>query len=353
MVAVRRRRTVRRLASSQRVLLATLTVVTLVFALFAGREPSWAPLAAASLWLLLGGFVLRLRYLLAYLLVVAAAVALAVYLRDDPVAPGVVLVLLIIAVMVTGYARGRERIGLHGSRGDFMLVDLRERIRAQATVPALEPGWNVDTVLRAAHGDAFSGDFLVAARPSGQQLEIVLADVSGKGHRAGTRSLLLSGTFGGLLEALSPEAVLSAANRYLTHQAWPEGFASAIHLSLDLDSGRYRIANAGHPPAAHFHAGSDRWDVLDGVHGPVLGVIADPEFPPVHGVLDRGDALLLYTDGMVESPDLEVDRGIDRLLGQAERVVTADGSEGDAGRIVDGTRAGEGDDVALVLVRRI
>ena len=35
---------------------------------------------------------------------------------------------------------------------------------------------------------------------------------------------------------------------------------------------------------------------------------------PVSGRLDRGDALLLYTDGMVEEPRLDIDLGIDRML---------------------------------------
>ncbi len=42
--------------------------------------------------------------------------------------------------------------------------------------------------------------------------------------------------------------------------------------------------------------------------------------------------------------------GIDRLLGQAERVVAS--GVGGAARILEGTRAGEADDRALVLVRR-
>ena len=52
---------------------------------------------------------------------------------------------------------------------------------------------------------------------------------------------------------------LPAANRYLIGQDWDEGFATAAHLSLDLDTGAYLIESAGHPPTAHFDAGSGRW----------------------------------------------------------------------------------------------
>ena len=74
--------------------------------------------------------------------------------------------------------------------------------------------------------------------------------MSGKGEQAGTRALLLSGAFGGLLGALPPGDFLPAANDYLLRQDWEEGFATAIHLSLDLAPAPSRCARAGHPPAA-------------------------------------------------------------------------------------------------------
>jgi len=60
--------------------------------------------------------------------------------------------------------------------------------------------------------------------------------------------------------------------------------------------------------------------------------------------------VLLYTDGMVEIPGRDLDLGIDRLMGVAERVVAT--RRGGAEEVVAGVRAGESDDRALVLVRR-
>ncbi len=45
-------------------------------------------------------------------------------------------------------------------------------------------------------------------------------------------------------------------------QDWEEGFATAIHLSLDLGDGTFEVRSAGHPPAALRHAGAGRWGVL-------------------------------------------------------------------------------------------
>jgi serine phosphatase RsbU (regulator of sigma subunit) len=148
------------------------------------------------------------------------------------------------------------------------------------------------------------------------------------------------------------EEFLSAANAYLLRQRWDEGFATAVHLGLDLVTGRFRLASAGHPPAAHYHAGSGVWEVIRTAHGPVLGIIDGVEYPAHEGRLDRGDALLLYTDGLVETPGRDLDLGIDRLMGQAEKLVRRGQFRGGADWIVDGTRTDESDDRALVLLWR-
>ena len=173
--------------------------------------------------------------------------------------------------------------------------------------------------------------------------------MSGKGEQAGTRALLLSGAFGGLLGALAPAEFLPAANDYLLRQGWDEGFATAVHLSLDLETGAFEVRTAGHPPAAQLDAGSGRWAVHE-AEGPVLGLIEGAEFVPLVGVLRHGDALLLYTDGMVETPRRDIGLGIDRMLGQAERLLRGE-FNGGADRLVD-SLGSHNDDRALVLVHR-
>jgi Stage II sporulation protein E (SpoIIE) len=334
-------------------LLSVLTVVAALYTVAAVYLPSWFPSATATLWLMLGGFFLRLRFLLAYFAIVSVALATSVTMRHEPApAPGVGVALVVTALLVLAYARSRERVGIQGSLGATMLVDLRDRLLAQGEVPPLDPGWRVESVLRAAHGDSFSGDFLVASRAVPTSLlELALVDVSGKGQPAGTRALMLSGAFGGLLGAMSPTQFLPAANRYLLRQRWDEGFATAVHVAVDQASGAFEVRVAGHPPAAHFHAGSGRWDVLDGDGGPALGILEEPAFPVHSGCLEHGDALLLYTDGLVEARGRDIGLGIDRLIGVAERVAT-DGFDGGAARILDAARAGDGDDRAVVVMWR-
>lgn len=343
----------RHVLPTQAFLLLALTALTVLVTFLSAMIPRWVPVTAMIVVMLLGAFFLRVRAMVLLYLVIASGVLYSSVERDEPVAPGPLAVMGVTALMVLQFARSRERLGVQGTLGESMLVDLRDRLRAQGQIPPLPAGWNVETVLRSAYGDSFSGDFLVASPgPAADLIELALVDVSGKGQAAGTRALLLSGSFGGLLGAMSTEEFLPAANSYLLRQGWDEGFATAVHLAVDLASGTYRIASAGHPPAAHFHAGSGRWELLEADHGPALGIVDAADFPAQTGRLQRGDALLLYTDGLVETPGRDLTLGIDRLMGQAERLVRRGGFRGGAQWIVDGTGAGEHDDRALVLLWR-
>jgi hypothetical protein len=335
-----------RLAAASSVVVAAGMLLTPLVGLDDGQG-----LAAAALWMLAGALVLRPPYLLAHVGVAAAAMASALA-SGSAVRPELILSLVVLDGMVLGFGSSRRVSAARTTVGETMLAELRDRLHAQGSIPPLEPGWQVETALRAAHGDAFSGDFLVAGRRVGDySLELVLVDVSGKGRAAGARALLLSGAFGGLLGALPGEEFLPAANRYVLRQGWDEGFATAVHVEVDLCDGTFRVSGAGHPPSARYHSGSGRWEVFAGEQGPVLGVIPDASYPAVTGRLECGDVLLLYTDGLVETPGQDVELGIDRLMGQAERAMTRGFHDG-AAAIVDGARAGDGDDRALVLIWR-
>ena len=97
------------------------------------------------------------------------------------------------------------------------------------------------------------------------------------------------------------------------------------------------ISSAGHPPAAHYDAAAGRWR-LTRARGIVLGVVPDlrgAATEPERGVLQRGDALMLYTDGLVEAPGRDIDAGTDRLLGEAERMLVQRLQDRRARRLVD------------------
>jgi hypothetical protein len=259
----------------------------------------------------------------------------------------IVVFLLALVIMLASFRR--SRLGIAGSLGESMLVDLRDRIQGQGVLPDLPTPWHAESVIRSAGGTRFAGDFFVVGDIGFGRLDVSVVDVSGKGDRAGTRALLLAGAMGGLVTALDPREFLPATNAYLINHPWQDGFATAVHLSLDLVSGSFRVWTAGHPPALHWRAGAGRWTPLES-DGPMLGLIPDASFHETGGVLRAGDALMLYTDGMVETRSTDIEIGIDRLIGQADRRLRSNFAGG-AKTLVDSV-GGRSDDRALLLVWR-
>ncbi|MGZ0147536.1 PP2C family protein-serine/threonine phosphatase [Kribbella sp. WER1] len=339
----------RRARRSHRVAFVLLMLLQLVIAIASLAWPNLVPASFLIVPLVVGGVLLQFRELVA-LSAITAIFGSYVVLSRGPTLPrfGFVLVLLVVGWIMITSAKVRSRLGVPGTRGESMLMELRDTLTAQGEMPRLPAGWRVEVAIQSAGGSTFSGDFVVSTVHD-QTLEVALVDVSGKGIDAGTRALLLSGAFGGLLGVVPEEEFLPSANRYLRRQDWDDDFATVVHVAIDLATGEFDVRTAGHPPAIQFDAWSGRWQTRD-ADGPLLGLVEAPEFDVNHGQLKLGDALFLYSDGMVETPRRDIGRGTDRLVGHAERLV-AQGFLGAAQELV-ATAGGPGDDSAIVIIHR-
>ena len=340
--------------------------IAILFAVASGMSPRWVPTASAILLVMLAGYFLQLRYLVRYLLVVAASIVAAEVIRGDSIVPGAVVMVAAASVLMVLFVRTREVLGVQGNTGQAMLVDLRDRLRAQSMPARLPDGVRMEVAQRSANGEGFSGDFVLASvretvdrahlRDGKDQdwpgaLEVAVVDVSGKGQAAGTRALLLSGGLSGLMSGVRAEEFLPAANAYLLRQEWAEGFATAVHLVLDPCTGQFSVRCAGHPPPVQHQVGSGRWRVLSTSPEPALGLLANGSYGEVTGWLQRGDALVVYTDGVVEARGRDLSYGVDRLTGQLARHVRK-GYRGAAAAGVESPRGSGDDDRTVVVIWR-
>lgn len=332
--------------------LRVLVLLSAVLAALLWTAPDLAPVSLLFVPMLLASLSLGPRQL-PWFVVFLLLLLVVLLTRQETITAhiiGSILVMFLTGFIILLTSFRRTRLGVGGARGESMLVDLRDRIQSQGAIPPLPDGFHAESALRSAGGTPFAGDFVVTVRPPDtDRFEVAVVDVSGKGEDAGTRALLLAGALGGLLGALPPADFLPAANAFLLRQDWEEGFATAVHLSLKVGTGQYEIRSAGHPPAAHRVAGSGRW-LLCEADGPALGLMEWDEFPPLIGELRPGDALMLYTDGMVETPDKDIGFGIDRMLGQTDRLLRGE-FVGGAERLIAALGSPQ-DDRALVLVHR-
>ncbi|MFI8825704.1 SpoIIE family protein phosphatase [Streptomyces sp. NPDC053431] len=108
--------------------------------------------------------------------------------------------------------------------------------------------------------------------------------------------------------------------------------------------------NAGHPPPLLVtHEGVARY-LTDG-HGILLGVVPDQDRPDATTELPPGSTLILYTDGLIESPGRSLDEGLTRLRRHAASLAHRP-LESFTDELLDRARPPDNeDDVALLAVR--
>ena len=185
---------------------------------------------------------------------------------------------------------------------------------------------------------------------------IVIADASGHGVSAAVlmgMTLVLTRSASG---AGAPEKVLERVNAQLYRTLPPGSFATACYLILDPETGRLQYTLAGHDPPLIRRAASLEVQRLPLIGGTPLGL--RPEFPEVRGttILNPGDTLVLYTDGVTEAMNPSGE-----TFGQERLTEALEGSAGAVDRVMGSVLVAvnahaEGaalqDDVTLVLVRR-
>ncbi|WP_286929414.1 MULTISPECIES: PP2C family protein-serine/threonine phosphatase [Aeromicrobium] len=338
----------------QMAVLAALLLITVVMFIVSLTWYAIMPVTMFILPLLVGGMLLQWwpQASLTGIVLFAATVSSLVYTLDSGwnAARPASLLAVYLASAILLYSASRTRSGLPAALGEAMLMELRDRLQAQGTVPRLPEGWVSESAMESAGSAKFAGDFLVANLSKDEKyLEMVLVDVCGKGVSAGTQSLQLAGALGGLIGSLPPLGLFAAGNDYLLRQSWDEGFATAVHVLVNLETGGYEVLNAGHPPAMHWKPDEDRW-VVSGARGLALGIIDHPEFRGATGVLAPGEALMFYTDGVVETRTLDLAVGIEWLRGAA-KIAISHGMDGAPRRILDQTEPGEDDRAVLILHR--
>ncbi|WP_433206268.1 PP2C family protein-serine/threonine phosphatase [Dactylosporangium sp. CS-047395] len=240
-------------------------------------------------------------------------------------------------------------------RRDAAVLALQRRL-LPPSLPVLP---RMDLAARYEAGDPsldVGGDFYDAVPLPGGAVALVIGDVCGRGADAAGRTALARHTLRALLEsgAGAPRA-LQRLNRALLDEDEDGAFCTALVVEARLGDGRaeLRIVNAGHPPPVLVRASGEVEEL--GVYGPLLGVIPDAELEPVLVEAGGGDAVLLYTDGLVEARRDGELFGAERVRAALAGAGTADAAElvARVHAAVDAFRSGGSDDDLALLALRL
>ncbi|QTE02669.1 Phosphoserine phosphatase RsbU [Streptomyces cyanogenus] len=238
-----------------------------------------------------------------------------------------------------------------------VLYDAKHRLAhglQQALLPhSLAPPPGIEAAARylpATQGMEIGGDFydLVPTRPLAAA---VIGDVQGHNvTAAGLMGQIRTGVRAYTTVGQAPHEVMSSTNRLLIDLG-ADLFASCLYLRLDPARGRAVMARAGHPPPL-LRRPDGRVRVLDLAGGPLLGIDAGAVYPTTEVSLTPGSVLLLYTDGLVESPGVDIE---DALVGLGALLADVGNQplESLADEVIRHGAAGleRVDDVAVLLLR--
>jgi len=150
-------------------------------------------------------------------------------------------------------------------------------------------------------GDYYDAFYPGASAEAGGKLMLVMADVAGKSVPAA----LLMATLQASLHTIAPEGLsltdlMVRLNRYACAHSMDGGrFTTAVVAEYDPSTQLLSFVNAGHnSPVVRRSDGSITRLESSGLP---LGILRESNFPAASVQLSRGDALILFTDGVVEA----------------------------------------------------
>jgi len=147
------------------------------------------------------------------------------------------------------------------------------------------------------------GDYYDFLKLKGNSLGILVADASGHGIPAALLVSMAKMTFSNpALDIGSPSFILEQTNISLKKAMQTRNFLTAFYVILNVATGEIRYARAGHPPALLYRARTQTIEQLQ-CQGIALGLIDTPSFEQKETVLEPGDRLILYSDGITEAFD--------------------------------------------------
>lgn len=283
---------------------------------------------------------------------------------------GITALLLIVAVLIFSYVTTRPLAALQAatriiSNGDFnhrvhvrshdeladlassfnrMAVDLgaytvdlaknvaeREKMRNElnfaskvqrgilpSIFPPFEGAESVEIVARMETAREIGGDYFDFFMVDENHMGVVIADVSDKGVAAGlfmmdVRTIMRTNAIG----RLSPAEALEKTNRMIVLDNPAMMFVSMFYMICDIRTGKVSFCNAGHNPPVLVkrHQPFFLKNEQGMGAGPVAGVLEDAQYTDAGFVLEEGEYILLYTDGVTECTDANLQMyGEERLL---------------------------------------
>lgn len=226
----------------------------------------------------------------------------------------------------------------------------------------------VPTAAPHAKGYEFAWHTLAARSIGGDYVDFVVSDLGdvyacvadAAGHGINSALLMTSfrSNYRGRAPWVEPCELGAALNDEVAEEVGPTGmFITSVLARIEANSGDLSLCSTGHNPSMLFRAASGEVEQIES-HGPPLGFLAGCEYEQYETVMQHGDVLVLYTDGVTETLNAEGEMyGEERLSKLVAEHAGSDGAQQLLERILWAlelfSEAQENsDDVSVMVIRR-
>jgi signal transduction histidine kinase/serine phosphatase RsbU (regulator of sigma subunit)/DNA-binding response OmpR family regulator len=207
------------------------------------------------------------------------------------------------------------------------------------------------TYLPASTDTAIGGDWYDALTLPDGRLALIVGDVAGHDVSAAVTMGQLRNAARTYVGEGYPVAQVVERLDDLAARLMPWSMATCLVAYLDPADGTLEWCNAGHPPpVVHEPGGAPHW--LDGPLSPPLGSTVPVTAVAARRTLAAGGLLVLYTDGLVEHRESQLDDGMPRLLDRVRAAVGHHHVRGIVDAAMPANPADRHDDIAVLAVRR-
>jgi sigma-B regulation protein RsbU (phosphoserine phosphatase) len=210
---------------------------------------------------------------------------------------------LIVGLLVTVIARQRDRMAeVVREQRDAYEQDLMLAAHVQRRVLPTPPSFpEIDIAGQMKTARLLGGDYYDFFSISDHLIDIVVADVSGKGAAA---ALLMPSLAVALRlrarELEGPAQIIADLNEVLLEITSAATFVTMFYARFNRITRTLQYTNAGHNPPLFLRAGSCELQQLDKAGGTVLGLLRGADYTETTIALREDDVLTLFTDGITE-----------------------------------------------------
>ncbi|QKY71214.1 PP2C family protein-serine/threonine phosphatase [Lentibacillus sp. CBA3610] len=207
----------------------------------------------------------------------------------------------LVEIMITYGIAYQENYSLREEQSQLkseiaVAANMQETLLA-TTKPETE---DLDIGVVSAPANQMSGDYYHFLEGKDNSIGIAIADVIGKGIPAALCMSMIKYSMDSLPEAtMSPKTILKNLNRVVERNVDAGMFITMFYIQYLPAKNKIRYASAGHEPGFYYNAETKTFEEIK-AKGLVLGVSPDADYREYERTINKGDMVVLLTDGVTE-----------------------------------------------------